>query len=81
MTCQLTKPQVEKATQARFRYEHAAVEARHQRDIAISAAWLAFEQKMAGEWALYQAAIKPFEEAIQASLLDKEELGSEEDRT
>lgn len=36
---------------------------------------------MAGEWALYQAAIKPFEEAIQASLLDKEELESEEDRT
>ena len=58
----------EEVKQARFRYEHATTKARHDRDMAISAAWLAFEKTMAAEWASYMEKAAPLEEAQQTYL-------------
>ena len=58
----------EEACQARFRYERATTEARHARDMAISAAWIAFERTVGEEWAVYQKATQPFVEALQLRL-------------
>src|SRR6185312_12960022 len=42
-----TKRALDRAQQARLRYEHAATSARHDRDAEISAAWLRFERNTA----------------------------------
>ena len=63
-----TKRALDRAQQARLRYEHAATSARHDRDAEISAAWLRFERNTAEAWAEYQKAMAPVEAAMQADL-------------
>ena len=63
-----TDKALDRAQQARWHYEHAATTARHERDVAISKAWLGFENKTAEAWAEYQEAMAPVEAAMQADL-------------
>lgn len=63
-----TDEAIDLVQQARFRYEHLATAARHERDTEISRAWLSFEKKIAEAWAEYQTAMAPVEAAMQADL-------------
>lgn len=58
------KPNIDDARMARLNYEHAIEVARRERDAAIFAAHLAFEEKARTAWAPYHAAMDLFERSI-----------------